>query len=146
MTRKMKLARQGVNKIKVPPLELRTPLYHPNTARTTNPIPLLANRTALPTSELIKGRRVAIPAAIKREIKKSGKCGFVDEKTGESCDSRYFLEIDHAVPVAMGGTNELKNLRLRCRAHSTPEQAWNIGVKIPEPELFIHGFSRRLVL
>jgi hypothetical protein len=80
--------------------------------------PVKAKTHSSPAPELIAGKRVAIPEAIKREIKKPGKCGFINEKTGESCDSRYFLEVDHVIPVALGGSNDLKNLRLRCRAHN----------------------------
>jgi hypothetical protein len=74
-------------------------------------------RKPTPAPELKTGR-VAILAAIKREIKKPGKCSYVDPKTGKNCDSTYFLEMDHVTPVALGGTNDLKNLRLYCRAHN----------------------------
>jgi hypothetical protein len=63
------------------------------------------------------GKRVAIPAPIKRQVwlRDQGKCTFVDRKTGKRCDSSHFIEFDLIVPVALGGSNELKNLRLRCR-------------------------------
>jgi hypothetical protein len=78
--------------------------------------------------------------------KSGGQCEYRDPKTGHRCASRHFLDIDHIRPRALGGTNMPDNLRVLCRTHSTPKQAWNKGVKIPRPELFIRGSSRRLVL
>ena len=46
-----------------------------------------------------------------------GCCSYVDRHTGRRCGSRFFLEIDHIVPVARGGGAEPANLRLRCSAH-----------------------------
>jgi HNH endonuclease len=66
------------------------------------------------------GKRVPIPVATKRQVwlRDGGKCGFVDAKTGNRCDSWYFLELDHIVAVALGGSNDPSNLRLRCRGHN----------------------------
>ena len=61
----------------------------------------------------------SIPAAVKREVwrRDQGCCSYVDRRTGRRCGSRFFLEIDHIVPVAQGGAAEPANLRLRCLAH-----------------------------
>ena len=40
---------------------------------------------------------------------------------GRRCETRAFLEVDHANPQALGGTGEVENLRVRCRAHN---QLW----------------------
>jgi hypothetical protein len=40
---------------------------------------------------------------------------------GRRCKARRFLEFDHAVPVARGGTATVEGLRLRCRAHNQYE-------------------------
>jgi hypothetical protein len=48
------------------------------------------------------------------------QCTFVAEN-GRRCEARAFLELDHAEPKALGGTNEAENLRVRCRAHN---QLW----------------------
>jgi 5-methylcytosine-specific restriction endonuclease McrA len=60
-----------------------------------------------------------IPAAVRRAVwrRDQGCCSFVDRHSGQRCSSRYRLEIDHVVPFALGGANELSNLRLHCRAH-----------------------------
>ena len=39
-------------------------------------------------------------------------------RTGECCDSKYFVEEDHITAEAMGGEYTVENLRLRCRAHN----------------------------
>lgn len=37
---------------------------------------------------------------------------------GRRCEAHAFLELDHAEPKALGGSNEARNLRIRCRAHN----------------------------
>ena len=61
----------------------------------------------------------SIPAAVRREVwrRDQGCCSYVDRHTGRRCGSRFFLEIDHIVPVARGGGAEPANLRLSCAAH-----------------------------
>ncbi len=60
-----------------------------------------------------------IPAAVAREVyvRDQGRCSFVSA-TGRRCDCRVFLEVDHAVPWALGGAPTPENLRLRCRSHN----------------------------
>ena len=76
-----------------------------------------AGRTAAAKPGKPSGR--SIPAAVKREVwrRDLGCCTYVDRHTGRRCGSRFFLEIDHIVPVAQGGAAEPANLRLRCAAH-----------------------------
>lgn len=58
-------------------------------------------------------------AATKREVyeRDRGSCSFVGVD-GTRCGERAFVEIDHALPRAFGGTHEADNLRLYCRAHN----------------------------
>ena len=67
----------------------------------------------------IKSSGRSIPAEVKREVwrRDLGCCTYVDRHTGRRCGSRFFLELDHIVPVARGGGAEPANLRLRCAAH-----------------------------
>lgn len=44
--------------------------------------------------------------------------GAEGSNSGHRCGSRYLPEIDHVLPVVLGGTNEAENLRLLCRAHN----------------------------
>jgi 5-methylcytosine-specific restriction endonuclease McrA len=48
------------------------------------------------------------------------QCTYVAED-GRRCDARALLELDHVEPRAFGGSNDEKNLRVRCRAHN---QLW----------------------
>jgi 5-methylcytosine-specific restriction endonuclease McrA len=46
------------------------------------------------------------------------RCTETDPRTGERCASRYMLEPDHIIPVAIGGRTELSNLRSVCWHHN----------------------------
>ena len=74
-------------------------------------------KLAVQTSAAKSGR--SIPAAVKREVwlRDLGCCTYVDRHTGRRCGSRFFLEMDHIVPVALGGGADPGNLTLRCAAH-----------------------------
>ena len=39
-----------------------------------------------------------------------------DRRTCRLCESKSAVEVDHIVPVALGGTGDLENLRTLCRA------------------------------
>ena len=71
------------------------------------------------TSKRRKGKSRAIPAETRREVFKrdEGRCMFVDA-TGNRCPSRRFIEFHHRRPHGLGGTHEVENLELRCRAHN----------------------------
>ena len=73
--------------------------------------------TSVEKSARSSGR--SIPVAVKREVwrRDQGCCTFVDRDSGRRCGSRFFLEMDHIVPVAVGGGAEPGNLVLRCAAH-----------------------------
>jgi 5-methylcytosine-specific restriction endonuclease McrA len=74
-------------------------------------------RAALPTSAVGRKR---VSTALKREVwrKCDGKCSYVDSVTGKVCGSRQFLQIEHVVPVAHGGKNDIFNCTLRCFSHN----------------------------
>lgn len=85
-----------------------------------------AERTEKIQSEIEPvGVRLPLAAAIRRQVwsKAQGRCEARLSKKGEAlgsrCNSTYALEIDHVKPIALGGTNELSNLRLLCRNHNT---------------------------
>ena len=93
-------------------------------------------RSVAPTAAAKSGKSSgrSIPAAVRREVwrRDSGCCSYVDRHTGRRCGSRFFLEIDHIVPVARGGGAEPANLRLRCSAHhrfrhGRARQRWGRG-------------------
>jgi 5-methylcytosine-specific restriction endonuclease McrA len=64
-------------------------------------------------------RTDAVPAPEKRAVwqRAGGRCEFVLE-SGERCDCTRKLELDHIVPLALGGASTVENLRLACRPHN----------------------------
>ena len=88
---------------------------------------------AAPPAERLMGpalRQVLAPTAKKptRYIRKADdwlvwtqaevQCQFVDNVTKRRCTSKHQLEIEHIKPYALGGTNEVGNLKLLCRQHN----------------------------
>ncbi len=61
-----------------------------------------------------------IPAAVRRAVfqRAKGKCEYKDPLTGRICASRVHVEIDHRQARALGGGNELANLRCLCKSHN----------------------------
>lgn len=57
--------------------------------------------------------------AVRRRVfaRDGEQCTFVAQ-SGRRCASRRFLELDHIIPRAKGGTDDEDNLRVRCRAHN----------------------------
>jgi 5-methylcytosine-specific restriction endonuclease McrA len=72
-----------------------------------------------------------VPALIKQAVwtRDQGRCGFVDARSKRRCNSTYALELDHIVPYAKGGLTELRNLRLRCRAHNQHHAIQSFGLE-----------------
>ena len=85
---------------------------------------LPAEGTAAPPTapESARARRTRrhIPAAVRRAVwrKYGGACCYQDPLTGVTCGSTHLLQIDHIVPVAQGGSDDIPNLRLRCAVHN----------------------------
>lgn len=63
-----------------------------------------------------------IPRAVRREVfqRDGEQCTYV-ATDGRRCSARAFLELDHVQPRAQGGSDDVQNLRVRCRAHN---QLW----------------------
>ena len=60
-----------------------------------------------------------VPAHVQRAVweRDQGQCTFVSE-SGQRCEERKFVELDHVQEVARGGEATVANLRLRCWAHN----------------------------
>ena len=71
-----------------------------------------------------------VQVSLKREVWKrdQGRCTYVSPVSGKQCGSKYGLQYDHIVPYAKGGLTELRNLRLRCRAHNQLHAVQSFGV------------------
>jgi len=93
-----------------------------------------ASSSAQPVSRARRQRHV--PAQVAREVyaRDLGECGFVS-KDGRRCGARVFLELDHVLPVAVGGASVPENLRLRCRAHNALHARCYFGRRWPHEAL-----------
>ena len=80
----------------------------------------LGKGTGDPATSVGKGRR--IPMAVRLAVWKRdrGSCSFVGPK-GHRCGETRYVDFDHIVPVAMGGSNKLENVRLLCHGHNQHE-------------------------
>lgn len=65
-------------------------------------------------------QRGHIPVAVEREVfaEAGCQCEFIDDESGTRCDSTHTLQLDHIQPVALGGTDSRKNLRVLCGPHN----------------------------
>jgi hypothetical protein len=70
----------------------------------------------------------SIPAGIRRIVwaRDGARCSYVGP-AGVRCLSRRFLELDHVKPRALGGPDEVENLRLLCRPHNDSERRRILG-------------------
>lgn len=84
------------------------------------PTPLSQPQPTLHSRQQPQQRSRYIPATIRHAVwlRDHGKCTFKDPRTGEGCDSKKFLEVDHIISFAQGGESTFKNLRLLCGAHN----------------------------
>jgi 5-methylcytosine-specific restriction endonuclease McrA len=70
----------------------------------------------------------AIPAAVRDRVMADagGRCQYVSP-CGHRCDATAFLQIDHILPVALGGTADTANLRVLCARHNRSEAGRLLG-------------------
>jgi len=90
-------------------------------------VPLAASpplATATPRSTVALGAdaipdRPDVPAPLERAVRlrDGDRCQFPLD-SGGVCGSTWQVELDHVVPVALGGETSLSNLRCLCRAHN----------------------------
>jgi hypothetical protein len=76
-------------------------------------------------------QRKPLPVAVKRFVwKRAGACcEHMDSKIGMKCESKFALQPDHIIPVALGGTDEVDNLQLLCRAHNSRRAIKTFGIR-----------------
>jgi hypothetical protein len=91
------------------------------------------------------GRRVYLPAPIRKAVwaRGRGQCEFKWED--RRCSSQFRLEIDHVSPLALGGSHELSNLRLVCRNHNQQQAIEKIPLTLfrePFPPVSSSAASR----
>lgn len=86
---------------------------------------------ALEVTALAPRKRMTLRAKVKRTVyqRDGSACDHRDPKTGERCGSRYFLELHHVKPWALGGTDSIENLVVRCRNHNQRYAYEDFGVR-----------------
>lgn len=64
--------------------------------------------------------RPYISIKIKRSLLQQAKhqCEYLNPKTRLRCDARHALQVDHRIPLALGGSHKSDNLRILCRSHN----------------------------
>lgn len=68
----------------------------------------------------VKQKRKYMTLATRRTLleRANNCCEYIDPISGRKCENHYQLQVDHRMPVACGGVNELENLRVLCRTHN----------------------------
>jgi hypothetical protein len=80
----------------------------------------------------VRQKRKSLSIKIRRAVfqKAHHCCEYINPLTGKRCGSQFQLQIDHVVPLACGGTDEIMNLRALCAVCNRREaQSW--GIKRP---------------
>ncbi|MBI5201263.1 MAG: HNH endonuclease [Elusimicrobia bacterium] len=80
-------------------------------------------------------KRPWLPRSVRDAVllRDGGRCTY-HPKGGVRCAATTGLEIDHIVPRAKGGTDELSNLRLLCREHNRSEAVREFGQDLVGPQ------------
>ncbi len=82
---------------------------------------------------------VRVPKKLRRYvIQRAQTCEYVDPVTKQRCDSTRDLQVDHILPVAKGGTNDISNLRCLCGQHNRYAAEAHYGTKHMQRFLKVH--------
>ncbi|MEK2644273.1 HNH endonuclease [Bdellovibrio sp. BCCA] len=80
-------------------------------------------------SFLAQRKRKNLKVTLKRALLKKAnqRCEYTHPQSGKKCESTYQLQIDHLIPLAVGGLDTSGNLRVLCRAHNLhAAQRWGL--------------------
>jgi len=94
---------------------------------------ILSVIAATPTASRV---RPHVSAAIEREVRlrDGNRCQFPLD-AGGVCGSTWQVELDHVVPLALGGETSAANLRCACRRHNQLAAAEALGDRAVRPSL-----------
>jgi hypothetical protein len=56
------------------------------------------------------------------------RCQYRDPKTQRQCEAKFFLQNEHIIPFAKGGTSEITNLQQLCPAHNRLRAVEQYGI------------------
>lgn len=87
--------------------------------------PAVTNLNIEPDTE----KSMSLFQAKKMLLKPGASCQFVSSETGVKCGSTAFLTIEHIQPRWAGGTNELSNLTVLCKAHNQLQYKSQAGIR-----------------
>lgn len=95
---------------------LQQPTPPRQTASSPAPVPPTTRRLRVKR----KFRRRRLLAAVTRAVYGRARncCQHIHPESKRRCSSTYQLQVDHIIPVACGGSDELENLRLLCGVHN----------------------------
>ena len=82
-----------------------------------------------------KPKRKYITLATRRAVfqRANNCCEYISANSGKRCENRYQLQVDHRVPLARGGGNDLENLRALCRTHNLlAARQWGLLQNVPK--------------
>ncbi len=96
-------------------------------------------RTSAAESDAESVSRAARRAVFERD---GARCTFTDAD-GHRCPATTWLELDHVVARARGGTSEPGNLRVRCRAHNQLHAEQTFGREHVERKIREHRHTRQ---
>jgi hypothetical protein len=87
-----------------------------------------------PTEPPCPPRRPHVPAAIEREVRlrDGGRCQFPLDGGGR-CGSTWQVELDHVIPLLLGGATTVANLRCACRFHNQAAAEAELGAALMWP-------------
>jgi hypothetical protein len=93
-----------------------------------------------------RGKATRITRALRRAVfeRDGERCTFHDEE-GHRCPAITLLEIDHVIPRASGGKNELPNLRVRCRSHNRLHAEKSFGREHVDRKIAEHRSQERRI-
>lgn len=95
---------------------------------------LRPSNAPLPLAENVKieKQRKAIPITVQRQIWKRANacCEHIDANSKARCSSKFALETDHIISLALDGSNKVDNLRLLCRSHNSRRSIKTFGVRL----------------
>jgi len=82
-----------------------------------------------------------IPAAVEREVRlrDGSRCQYPLD-SGGVCGSTWQVELDHVVPVALGGPSTVANLRCACRSHNRRASELLLGEVVMARQRGSHPF------